>query len=550
MLKSAALRGFRGVLVLLLGAGLIQHAIERFELSTRLLGFSLAPVTTALTLTVLVCALLALVLPLKRRAPDRLSRLAGWLGLVALVLAVPFTFISVNFGYVDFETVLISISENNPADMAEVAFKDFAGPLAETVATTFLMAGTAWYLMQRMPGFVPVLLALAVFAICTSHPVGYLWRRAFPDPALSMVGAADLIAPEVVSAPERRPNLVIFYLESLERSYRDIPATADAFSVFSGLEDRGFSARDLNQIKGTHFSAAGLVASQCGIPLLPRGLTDPKKIQTAEDIATHDIERFLPGVSCLGDILSAEGYEGSYVNGSDADIFAISDFLKGHGVATIRGLKGEPEHADVPGNNTWGVPDAELFKVAHEELDRLDAGDKPFFLMVFTASTHGPGGFLDPGCSYEPPVRPAQEDSLIPAAIHCTGALVEDFLAELQRRGLAENTVVALMSDHLAMPNTMVKELKTVGDGRRNYFVVLNSPRGTDGSTSHRPATMLDIFPTLVEALGFTLKEGAGNLGRSLMSDTPTLSEKLGFDVVNRALFGNQEIRRSVWTPR
>ena len=60
---------------------------------------------------------------------------------------------------------------------------------------------------------------------------------------------------------------------------------------------------------------------------------------------------------------------------------------------------------------------------------------------------------------------------------------------------------------------------------------------------------MLDIFPTLVEALGFKLKDGAGNLGRSLLSDGPTLAERLGLDIVDRALFGNPDIRRSVWTP-
>lgn len=549
MLKATILRGVRAILTLLFGAILIQHAIHRFDLSTRLLGFSLSPLTTTLTLTVLACAALSLLLPLRRRLPDGWSRLAVWLGLAALFLVVPFTFIATNFGYVDFETVLISIADNNPADIAEVAVKDFAEPLTETVLTTLVLVGSAVYLMRRLPGFMPVLLALSLFGIATSHPVAYLARQLFPDPALAMIGTQDLIAPEVAGIPARRPNLVIFYLESLERSYRDIPATQDAFSVFAGLEERGFAARNIGQIKGTHFSAAGLVASQCGIPLLPRGLTDPKKIQSAEDVATHEIAHFLPGVKCLGDLLSAQGYEGAYVNGSNAEIFAIADFLKGHGVATIRGLKSEPEYADVPGNNTWGVPDTELFKVAHEELDRLDAGGKPFFLIVFTASTHGPGGFLDPGCSYEPPIKPARKDSLIPAAIHCTGALVEGFLTELQQRGLAEDTVVALMSDHLAMPNTMVKELKKVGDARRNYFVILNGPPGTGGTTTDRAATMLDIFPTLVEALGFKLKDGAGNLGRSLLSDGPTLAERLGLDIVDRALFGNPDIRRSVWTP-
>lgn len=542
-------RVLRAFIAFLFGAALIQHAIERFELQGRLLNFTVAPETASMTISVLIFAFLALVLPLLNRKPDRMTRIAGIAGFLALLLTVPFTFLSANFGYVDFETVLISASENNPLVMMDVAIKDFSEPLLETAVSTLILITTGWYLLRRMPGFWQVLLALSLFAVMASHPLGYIWRQAFPDPALNMVSLSDMIAPEIIFVPQQKPNLVIFYLESLERSYRDIPASRDAFASLAALEDRGFSARNLGQIKGTHFSAAGLVASQCGIPLLPRGIVDPKKIKGAQDVAAHKIDAFLPGVICLGDLLAAQGYEGSYLNGSDTDMFAIADFFATHGVRTVRGLRHEPRFADRPASYTWGVPDVTLFEVAEEELDRLRAKKDPFFLMVFTAATHGPGGYPDPDCDYIAPIKPIKSDSLIPATIACTGALVQGFLEKLERQGMEKNTVVAVLSDHLAMPNTMGKELKVVGDDRRNLFFILNGPRGSGGQITMRPSSMLDIYPTLVEALGFQLKDGAGNLGRSLLSETPTLSEKLGIDILDRALFGNQEIRRSVWTP-
>lgn len=548
MLIAAALRLARAVAMLLFGAGLIQHAIARFELPTRLLNFTVAPQTALLTSCVLAATALALVLPLVRRAPDRMTRVVAILGLVALVLVVPFTFLAANFGYVDFETVMMSMADNRASDIVDVAVKDFAGPLAETALTTLLLAGSAWWLMRRMPAFVPVLGAIALFAIVTSQPAAALYRLIFPDPALKMVSGKDLVAPEVVSVPATKRNLVIIYLESLERSYRDIPASADAFGPLAAFEDRGFSARNLAQIHGTHYSAAGLVASQCGIPLLPRGLTDPKSFASSAGLAQHGISRFLPGVTCLGDLLAAQGYQSAYVNGSDTEIFAIGNFLKDHGIGTVRGLRTEPEFANVEGTNTWGVPDTVLFDVGLQELDRLAAGDAPFALMLFTASTHGPGGYLDPGCDYTPPVKPRRADSLMPATIYCTGKLIEKFLSDLAQRGLAENTVVVLMSDHLAMPNTMGKELTNLGEERRNYFVVLDGDGNSDGVRSDRPAIMPDIYPTIVESLGFKLKNGAGNLGRSLLSTDSTLSERLGHDIVNRALFGNPELRRLVWT--
>jgi len=503
-----------------------------------------------MTLTVLAATVLALLLPQRLRRPDWLSQLAIWLGLLALVMVVPFTFIAVNFGYADFETVTIMASDVPVSDMVGVAVLDFARPLMETIATTGLLLIATWFLMRWLPGFVPILALIAVFSITTSHPASYAYGRIFPDPAMKMIGLADLEPPEIQAVPKKKPNLVLIYLESLERSYRDIPASSDAFADFGQMEDKGFSARNVGQIHGTHFSAAGHVATLCGVPMLPRGLSDPKKVKTAEDATRHGVADFLPGVTCLGDILSEQDYDTTYINGADAELFAIAELMRSHGFASVRGLKTEPEHANSPSNNTWGVPDSELFKVGTEELDRLSAGSRPFALVLFTSSTHGPYGYLDPGCDYVPPIKPAQADSLMPATIHCSGALVKGFLEELDRLNLTDDTVVALMSDHLVMANTMIKELKKVGDARRNYVVILNDAGGIDGTVSDRAATMMDVYPTILEAMGFTLKNGAGNLGRSLLSGGDTLAETLGLDTVNRALFGNQEIRRSVWTPR
>lgn len=106
------------------------------------------------------------------------------------------------------------------------------------------------------------------------------------------------------------------------------------------------------------------------------------------------------------------------------------------------------------------------------------------------------------------------------------------------------------MSDHLVMANAMIKELEKVGDACRNYMVILNGAGGIDGTVSYRSATMMDVYPTLLEAMGFTLKHGAGNLVRSQLSERKTLTKKLGLDILGRGLFVNQEIRRSAWTAR
>jgi len=62
-----------------------------------------------------------------------------------------------------------------------------------------------------------------------------------------------------------------------------------------------------------------------------------------------------------------------------------------------------------------------------------------------------------------------------------------------------------------------------------------------------RDATMLDVFPTLLDALGFRLERSRAGLGTSLFSDQRTLVEAHGIEVLNERLREETALQHRLW---
>ena len=558
MVLDVLLHFGRALAALVFGLGVLFHAVNLYGLSPRIKLPRIEP-PVALALGLLgVFVLYGLLAPWRAPSPGGLllplihlpppPQGAVWaVAIGALVVTFPFTFLQKVFGNSDVANIISALRENDWGDLADVAAADLRRDLVEFAVVLTLTLATAAVLMHSLPGFGTLLAQLSVLAIAISPPARYLYRRLVPDPAVALVTLErNFRPPTIAERPAGKRNLVLIYLESLERSYREHPATADAFARMAAFEDAHFSARRMGQVDGLHYSAAGMVGSQCGIPLFPRGLLDAKAIKPGQRGGVFDMSRFLPGVTGLGDILRADGYAGTYLNGSDVEIFSIGAFKRTHGYDRVIGLKPKRDTVKVKGQNTWGVPDSVLFAEAKAELARLSAAGQPFLLSLLTACTHGPAGYPEPGCTYVPPVLPAMKDSLLPAAIRCSIDQTLDLVDEIDRLGIADNTVVAILSDHLAMPNTLWTELQEVGE-RRSGLCVIKGGSAPAATVSNRPATLLDVYPTILEAMGYRLREGQANLGVSLLSGRPTLAETLGLAMLERALKANRDIKAHVW---
>ncbi len=82
-------------------------------------------------------------------------------------------------------------------------------------------------------------------------------------------------------------------------------------------------------------------------------------------------------------------------------------------------------------------------------------------------------------------------------------------LDALEASGLAENTIVVLWSDHgYHLGEKLITGKNTLWDRSTRVPLIFAGPGVTAGAKSHRPAELLDMYPTLVELAGLPEKSG------------------------------------------
>lgn len=329
--------------------------------------------------------------------------------------------------------------------------------------------------------------------------------------------------------------MVIVYLESVGRSYGQIAEFEPYYSPIQKLADKSVELTNLVQTTGTSYTIAGVVSSQCGIPLLPNGLETVFFRNGLE----ASMVGFLPSVHCLGDQLSQDGYTLSYMNGASLDKFSKRSFLREHGYSRLFDIASLTDAEKQGRTNVWGLNDALLFENATKEFDTLASTGTPFVQSILSISTHGPDAFLDNDCAPD-----LNNTSQIPRAIQCTGELVHKLINHIKESDVGDSTIVIILNDHLAFFNSVISQLNKVGENRRNLFMIYEN--GTPEKVNRRIAPF-DIYPTILETLGYKIKDGRANMGISLYSKNKNLVEELGVDTVNKSFKGNQKLAAYLW---
>ncbi|MCL7931396.1 sulfatase-like hydrolase/transferase [Halomonas llamarensis] len=337
-----------------------------------------------------------------------------------------------------------------------------------------------------------------------------------------------------VQAQDDPPNLVLLYLESIERTY-GAPVFGDAYDDLEALGERGVVFEGIRQIANTGWTMAGMIASQCGTPLMPAGLLHDRQFEPLSAV--------VPGVNCLGDVLSEQGYRLTYLGGASIEFAGKGLFYNGHGFQNVYGLKElQPQLDDETYVNDWGLFDDTLYEFTLNEIERLEAeSDSPWGIVNLSITGHAPSGYPARRCR-ERQGEWDGEDILY--SVECSAWLARDFVERLEAKGLLDNTVVAIVSDHLTMRVSAWDTLETLP--RENTFILL----GNDLEPQHisREASTLDIFPTLLDALGYPAKNHQAGLGASLLDDTTsTLLERHGEEAINRRLHEESALQQRLW---
>ena len=351
-----------------------------------------------------------------------------------------------------------------------------------------------------------LVISLVLPGIVTSAPLHVLFQK----PVDSKLYREHYANPDSVkiTIPQQPKNLIVIFLESMETNFARYTPEIDSL-----FKQWGFAPGGVN-VSGTSWTIAGITGKLCGIPLnMPMGI----------DEYHGKLPTYLPHASCLMNVLANQGYKQVYVQGSSGDFTQKRDFWKVHGNVSIHDIEYFKEIGKIPQDYKvfWGFEDRKLYGFVKEELDSLAECGKPFALYMLTVDTHQPFGYTDELCQE----NVTDKEGKFPQALRCASMQLSEFLDWASKQPWFTNTVISVMGDHTM---DMLSAKANVPPHEQLYWTnfILNSTLPLPQKA--RQYSSLDMFPTLLESMGFSLENRAMGLGKSLYSNEPTLLERYG----------------------
>ena len=326
--------------------------------------------------------------------------------------------------------------------------------------------------------------------------------------------------------PDEKRNLVYIFLESMEVTFAEPEAGGSIYENFIpeltilAEENVNFSNDSglggAMSFAGTTWTAAAMVTQTAGI-----------NVQVPLDAEYFGGENgYMPGLTSLGDILEAEGYNQTLLVGSDAQFGGREDYFREHGNYNIVDIKKLKDRGWLTADYDvwWGFEDAKLFGVAKLELSALASLGEPFNFTMLTCDTHFPDGYYCQKCQDEYPEQ-------YPTVARCSSRMVYDFIRWIQEQPWYENTTIIISGDHLTMDPDFMQDvdenyLRTV------YNCIINAPVEPVKEKNREFATF-DMLPTTLAAMGVKIQGDRLGLGTNLFSDKQTLAEMYGFETLD-----------------
>lgn len=304
------------------------------------------------------------------------------------------------------------------------------------------------------------------------------------------------VEPVNIREPKEKRNLVLVYVESLEATYSDKEIFGDDLLSSLNESTAGWASfSNFSQTTGTNWTIAGIVSTQCGVPLRPyAGILQRNEVGEKAGV-------FMPGITCLGDVLRKAGYKNVFLGGASGSFAGKQKFLFKHGYQEIYGREewkalGESEF------NDWGLYDDRLLQRAKKKLDQLAGEDQPFNLTILTVDTHQPAGYISKTCE-------AQGVTEFSDIVKCSSRLLAEFIDYIKFKGYDKTTDIVIVGDHLATGNPLIDSLKKAP--QRKIYNKFYSSRGL--YPNRDDMYHFGVYPTILTMLGFKFDGGKLALG-------------------------------------
>ncbi len=337
-----------------------------------------------------------------------------------------------------------------------------------------------------------------------------------------------------VSSEGDNSNLVILYVESLETSYSDKKIFNE--NLIKELTDinNGKSVKYFYQIPGLGYTFSSLISTQCGIPLLQitKSYIDTKDLK--------GIDKFLPNLTCITDILAEHGYENIFLSSDYLENSLTNRFLLSHNYTEMYGLKEltamgyKTSKKAYHNKNEWsgGIHDNILLDASIDILKTLKKRDKNFFMSIMTLDSHTPAGTPNPECLKNQIDKKNLHNWTIKETIKCTSIYVSDFINKFNKLGL-ENTKLIIIGDHLLMQD--------IGLNKRYIYNKFFINDNFFFKRDH--LNFFDFYPSFLEVMKFRInnKKGKVALGYSVFKENDE------YELINFSLKGSSKLYDSFW---
>lgn len=451
-----------------------------------------------------------------------------WLGLCLLIAGIG---IHHRWGEISVRQMAMSIGNVDPRGLQPLEWQAFWGIVVAPIVLTLLIIAVHHFLRRRKRlgswdprpkksrrvarsvsvALVLVLVGGGSFAFATSVSLDDFVRAEKSD---MDIGDYD-VEPQVTDTSQKR-NIVNIYLESGEQTLAD----DDLFEKdpYAPLEERTADWQkvdDYKQYDGGGWTMAGLVSSQCGIPLKS---TSPNWYGDGNPAPPDDVASYLKGATCAGDVFKEQGYKNVFMGGSDSEFAAKGTFFKTHGYDEVKDLD-DWEAAGEPDKNfreDWGLSDEALLRHAKDEIDQLHADSErtgqPFNLSMLTLDTHEPTTVYD-YCTVD-------TKNELTSAYQCSMEKVSAYLDYMQEKGYLDDTAVVLQGDHLKhmkAKNAFHDELDK--NDERSIFNRVWVPGESRNRQLRADSDQLNMYPTILEAAGIQVQDHSAGLGVSQFTD-------------------------------
>jgi len=314
----------------------------------------------------------------------------------------------------------------------------------------------------------------------------------------------NYVEPKIIKNLDVKRNLVLIYLESFENIFSNKEIFDENLIIkLHQKKHNGKSFENFKESIYTNWTIAGIVSSQCGLPLKPMGIFNTNK-KGKHQKHIFGLKTFLPNAKCLGDILKENNYKNIFINAVNLDFVGTGLFLKNHGYDELYG-KEEYENLSIPFEpGSWGASpyDSFLLDFSKKKLLKLKKDNKLFNLTILTTDTHAPFGYLDPKCE--------SSGKNLNDVIKCTSKNISLFINFLNDE-FPDNLDIVILGDHLFPGN---KELDDkFKNKKRNIFNMFISKNDFELKRNH--INHYDFYPTILNFIGFEFSHNRLGLGYS-----------------------------------